>query len=162
MKRLLLLVIISLAGCTTTRDVDPRFEPYIQEYKMEAHKYGVEIDDSHLTATETIYIRKDYAGYCINMGAFAKLGIKKGYWEELTDHQKRMLLFHELTHCNIPGRGVFHNNSFSKDGMPLSILESDGIEPDLYEYIKYKDCYLYELFLNQYKIDPKCGPWWEK
>lgn len=166
MKKILFgLIFILPTGCVT-RNVDPRFEEYISDYKQEAFNYGLEVDDSRLTAIETTWIKDGYEGYCVNFAHNPWLRLLENSWQNYDAHYRRMLIYHELTHCYVRGRSIFHNNeTMDANGdarMPKSILNGYGIEPDKWEYDNYKECYLYELFHNAYLLKPKCSIWFEE
>ncbi len=162
--KVLMAFFLIFTSCAT-RNVDFRFESYIQEFKSEALKYDIHIDDSRLTAIETAWIRDGYEGYCINLANNPWLRLRTNTFQKMPDHYKRMILFHEATHCFIKGRSIFHNNETMNTPwdfrMPKSILNGDGLDPNKWEFERYKECYLYELFHNSYLLDAKCAIWFE-
>lgn len=74
--------------------------------------------------------------------AKATIKINTLMWEEASDIEREMLVFHELGHCDLERE---HDSSKSRIGRcPGSIMYWQGVSPNCYE--RYKERYIKELF----------------
>jgi hypothetical protein len=157
-KFLLLLSLFSLSQC---RSVDPEIEPYIQDFKTEAKKFNIEVDDVELTAAKTTFANYKYDGYSIPNPFKPFIRVNTYWWDKYDSNTRRLLVFHECGH-EFLGR-LEHNNELTYEDwdpehaypLPKSIMNFQGISE--WQYEAHKECYLYELFNNRYSDDPKCS-----
>lgn len=124
MKKVLFLfaVLIVLQNCRKNPDigaeagvyqVDPAFEPYVQEFIAEGAKRGQTIDfsDSGLIVEFSDGSVQGASGFCY-VGEHHVV-IDKSEWTALSEDVRGFLLFHELGHCELD-RG-HRNDKFSND-----------------------------------------------
>ncbi len=160
MKNYFLLLIISIlviASCTddgdtdigtTTYDVDPTFEPYVQEFIAEGSKRGHDIDfsDTGLRIEFSDTAIEGASGLCF-LGEHHII-INKENWFRFSERFRSFLLFHELGHCELDR---LHRNEQFDDLTWKSILRGSpltGIQnrfPVTYFGFR-KDYYIDELF----------------
>lgn len=109
-------------------DVDPTFEPYVQEFIAEAAKRGQTIDfsDSGLIVEFSEVQLAGANGRCY-LGRH-HIEIDKSRWFSFSEDVRGFLLFHELGHCELDR--LHRNDKFGNDawksimrGSPLEGLE---------------------------------------
>lgn len=106
-------------------DVDPEFEPYVQEFIEEAAKRGEQIDfsDTGLSIAFSDFPLDRAAGLC-SLGRHSVI-IDKEDWFRFSDRFRSYLLFHELGHCELD-RG--HRNDQFNDGTWKSMMRGDPFQ----------------------------------
>ncbi len=144
---------------TTTYDVDPTFEPYVQEFIAEGAKRGHNIDfsDTGLRIEFSETALEGASGLCY-LGEHHII-INKENWFRFSERFRSFLLFHELGHCELDRR---HRNEQFSDltwksilrGSPLTGIQ-DRFPVSFFGFRK--DYYIDELF------DPNTpDPEWSK
>ena len=160
MKKLLILsiLVVSIVACgddgtleigaNGSYEVDPEFEPYVQEFIQEGAKRGHDIDfsESGLRIEFTDVGDNSFLGRCW-LGRH-HVQIDKGFWFSFSERFRSFLLFHELGHCELD-QG--HRNELFDNNVWSSIMRGDpftGIEPRIpIPYFGFrKEYYLDELF----------------
>lgn len=132
----------------TTYEVDPVFEPYVQEFIQEGAKRGQDIDfsDTGLKVEFSDQALEDAAGFCyLNRHHIV---IDKSRWFSFSESFRSYLLFHELGHCELDQlhrNDKFENNIWKSimRGSPFSGLERRIPVP---YYGFRKEYYIDELF----------------
>jgi len=153
----LLITILTVSACredggeeigATSYEVDPIFEPYVQEFIQEGAKRGYDIDfsDSGLKIEFTDVGDNSFLGRCW-LGRH-HVQIDKGYWFSFSERFRSYLLYHELGHCELDQR---HRNELFDNNVWKSIMRGDpftGIEPRIpTPYFGFRrDYYIDELF----------------
>lgn len=135
-------------GTNNVYEVDPVFEPYVQEFIEEGAKRGQTIDfsDTGLRIEFSDLALEVAAGFCY-VGEH-HIVINKENWLLYSERFRSFLLFHELGHCELDQR---HRNEQFDNGVWKSIMRGDpftGITnrfPTPYYGFR-KDYYLDELF----------------
>lgn len=137
-------------------NVDPEFEPYVQEFILEAAKRGKTIDfsDSGLSIQFSDLPLTDANGVCY-LGRY-QIEIDKADWFSFTERFRSYLLFHELGHCELDR---LHRNDQFDDGSWKSILKGspflDAQNRKPVPYFGFRiDYYIDELF-NESLTDPE-------
>lgn len=154
---LLLLFVIPILSCSdkgeeeigaTTYEVDPIFEPYVQEFIAEGAKRGQAIDFSDTgLKVEFSETALDFAsGFCYLRRHH--IVINKENWFSFSERFRSFLLFHELGHCELD-QG--HRNELFGNNVWKSLMRGDpftGIEPRIpTAYFGFrKEYYIDELF----------------
>ena len=110
-------------------DVDPEFEPYVQEFIEEAAKRGrtVDFSDTGLTVKFSDLGLPTANGRCFF--ANHRIEIDKNDWTSFSPSFRTYLMFHELGHCEL--RRGHTNGKFNIDESWQSIMKGDpftGIE----------------------------------
>jgi len=129
-------------------DVDPEFEPYVQEFIREGAKRGHNIDFSD-TGLKVEFSTTDIspaAGLCYLRQHHVV--IDKVNWFRFSERFRSFLLFHELGHCELDR---LHRNEQFQDGSWRSIMRGDpfiGFENRMpVPYFGFRiDHYINELF----------------
>ncbi len=129
-------------------DVDPEFEPYVQEFIIEAEKRGQTFDfrETGLSIKFSEFPLTNANGRCF-LGQY-RIEIDKLDWFSFSELFRSYLLFHELGHCALNRR---HRNDKFSDGSWKSVLKGDPfVEFDARKPVPYfgfrKDYYIDELF----------------
>jgi len=152
------IFIITLFACSdngaseeigaTTYEVDPTFEPFVQEFIREGAKRGHDIDfsDTGLKVEFTDVGDNSFSGRCY-LGRH-HIQIDKGFWTSFSERFRSFLLFHELGHCELD---QLHRNELFDNGVWKSIMRGDpltGIQPRIpTAYFGFrKEYYIDELF----------------
>jgi hypothetical protein len=147
--------LIFLSSCD--RNVDPVFEEHLKEFKDDAKRLGIVIDDSKLTIKLV-----DSLPNAAGMGIYSPSGqlvlIVREVWNDIDSYGKKLLLYHELGHA-ILKRHIIHNNEMLDNGEPKSLMSSEAY-PSYGFYEKNEYCYLYELFYQKRDYTTKdCDLW---
>ena len=105
--------------------VDPEFEPYVQEFIAEGAKRGQTIDftDSGLIVEFSDGTVQGASGFCY-VGEHHVV-IDKSEWTSLSEDVRGFLLFHELGHCELD-RG--HRNDKFSNNVWQSIMRGSPLE----------------------------------
>ena len=106
-------------------DVNPIFEPYVQQFIEEGKKRGVDIDfsDSGLKI-ELSEKELEFAGGFCYLGEH-HIVINKTVWQQGNEEYKTRLIFHELGHCEL-GR-LHKNDRFTNNQVWKSIMRGDPL-----------------------------------
>lgn len=80
---------------------DKEFNPYIEEFysTIQGSCDEGDIFKPRRTSITFASLKGDVLGQCIRSPFYWKIEINKNSWGNLNSIEKRMLLFHELTHC---------------------------------------------------------------
>lgn len=130
--------------------VDAKAVPYVDDYLSLAKKEGIVF--SHMVTVGFKDIPEDSSGYktigLTNYGAnFREIDIDNKYWDRSDNMERKMLLFHELTHSYCDrnhdfGEGTLYGENgkssekksekmgFFADGCPISIMFPLGVGDD--------------------------------
>ena len=157
-----LLVFASLLFICSCGDieynVDPIFEPYVEDFVEEARKNGLELNLREMGITiELSDVRQvDASGRCSTGPNQRHIVINKDVWQDDFTDFKRRLMFHELAHCVI-NRG-HRNDRFdngiwksSMRGSPLTDAELQIATP----YYGFRKAYYDEEIFNESLPDPE-------
>jgi len=131
-------------------DVDPAFEPYVQEFIAEGAKRGKTIDftDSGLLVEFSDVVVGGASGFCW-VGEHHVV-IDKSEWTSLSENVRGFLLFHELGHCELD-RG--HRNEKFGNNVWKSIMRGsplEGIEVWIpIPYFGFRKDYLIDELFNE-------------
>ena len=135
--RLLLLVVCALvvwSSCTQddedpkgaggVYDVDPIFEPYVQQFIKEGAQRGLAIDFSDTGLKMELSDRQlEFAGGFCYLGQHHVV-INKSVWQEGFEDYKTRLIFHELGHCELDRR---HRNDRFSNSVWKSLMRGDPL-----------------------------------
>ena len=133
-------------------EVDLKFQEYLDRFIEEGANRGYDIDFSDTgLSIQFETVPTGAAGVCSELGTGTtgshRIGIRKTYWETLTDIQKERLIFHELGHCELNRP---HDNQVLSNGDWKSIMRGDPLPPDKTPIVNYtgtrRDYYIDELF----------------
>lgn len=139
----IILILSSIVcGCGRVYEVDPAFEPYVDNFVNLAHKYR------GWTQLENLIMefgddRDDIGGRCFE-GTFIstpRVVINYDHWKSLNEYDREVLVFHELGHC-ILQRG--HNGRRGLNGLPISIMFPTALRG--VDYVSNQSEYEFELF----------------
>lgn len=121
--------------------IEEEFIPYVQEFEQ---LYGRKITNLPIVFGETQTLdRPMVVGYCQVGGVRDFVVIDEDTWLENDDTFRRILIWHELSHC-ILGRN--HRDDVLDDGSPASITNS-VISYDLMSaFVSNREYYEWELF----------------
>lgn len=131
-------------------EIDVSLAPYARRFAEEAKKRGVPVDFSALTLVftdEMIEVDgQSFCGYAFNFKAEGPpyVEIARSCWDDYTDEQREILVFHELGHALLQRP---HHNDYLPSGSLASLMNSVhtvGVY-DSYTLVK-RDYYLDELF----------------
>lgn len=156
--RLILIISFLLVGCGNQNDTSSPYNSYpaysspadslINEYESLFKKnvdFPVYIENSQTGVTSSGF---KILGLCvIESNGRKAVYINEPWWNSKEEADRRVLLYHELTHC-VFNRG--HDARKYANGMPYSIM-SPVINPVLRFYKKYERYYLNEI------ISPETG-----
>lgn len=151
MLRFLILLILLLQGCSPSKEKNltssyPAYESpaesLIQEYESIfkiSVEYPVYVENSRTGIQPGGY---KILGLCVIDGNGQKsVYLNETWWNDRSENDRRVLLYHELTHCSFY-RG--HDDRKYSSGMPYSIMSS-VINPVLRYYAQYNRYYLNEV-----------------
>ena len=154
MKSLFLqtLCLLLFVGCSEeepkTIDVNPVFQPYIDQFVEEAAKRGHDIDFSTFGLSVQFSDKENptFRGRCLTYTH--EIEFRRDWWEQNTEYNKEHTMFHELGHCVL-----IRSHKYDKlaDGSWKSLMRGDpfsGIDgriPVAFYGFR-KDYYLDELF----------------
>lgn len=147
---ILTLVLIGISCTEIEYNVDPIFEPYVEDFTEEARKNGLDIDlrEEGITIELSDVAQVDVSGRCFTGLNQRRIVINKAAWLGGFEDFKRRLMFHELGHC-VLGRG-HRNEKFSNGIWKSSMHGSPLTEEELRTAIPYygfrKAYYDAELF----------------
>ena len=133
MKHLLIflaMILFTISCGQIEYNVDPIFEPYVEDFLEEARKNGLDLDlrEEGITIELSDVRQVDASGRCTTGPNQRRIVINKDAWSASLPDFKRRLMFHELGHC-VLGRG-HRNEKFtngvwksSMRGSPLTDIE---------------------------------------
>lgn len=78
--------------------IDSDLQPFVNEYKALAEQHNIKFTNS-ITAGFTTLNYGRAVGLCTYQKTFREIDIDESYWMKIGSEQKKMLIFHELTHC---------------------------------------------------------------
>ncbi len=138
-------------GADGIYNVDPTFEPFVQEFIAEGAKRGETIDFSESgLIVEFSDVQLPGANGLCYLGQH-HIQIDKSRWFSFSEDVRGFLLFHELGHCELDRR--HRNDKFGNDAW-RSIMRGDPLEGlEIWIPIPYfgfrKDYFIDELFNEQ-------------
>ncbi len=117
--------------------IDPAFQEYVDRFVTEADLRNVKIDISKLKVTygDTL---KYYCGY----GLTNDVVIRSYCWENSSDINKEILLFHELGHAIL---GRMHDNTILPNGDFTTIMAPNGFYSCYSEFTPEKRKYYLDI-----------------
>jgi hypothetical protein len=130
-----------------------QFAPYVWRFQGEAAARGVPAPDDDITVVGlTDAGMKPYRdelgprviGVCEIPAKIVDISLS--YWNQASETEREMLIFHELGHCILGRPHNIQRNVFT--GIPMSIMFPDMIIP-LQVYQKYRSLFLNELFFSK-------------
>ena len=142
-------------GAQGVYDVDPIFEPYVQQFISEAAKRGHAIDFSDTGLKIELSDRQlEFAGGFCYLNQHHVV-INKTVWQEGFEDYKTRLIFHELGHCELDRR---HRNDRFSNNVWKSLMRGDPLNPAERQipvpFVGFrKDYYIDELF-DENTADP--------
>jgi Putative phage metallopeptidase len=135
---LLLVVAIFLSYCRR-KPSTPEFEKYVTKFEQEFNidTFGIPVHFKEMEGTEV--------GVCyyFHIKYWRSIGIKKEYWESVSDVDREILMYHELGHCVM---GLEHDDTLFDVG-PFNInnsLMNSYTIPDVF-YINFRQHYIDDL-----------------
>jgi hypothetical protein len=163
MKHTLLLLILSfiLASCGEankkhiqhlegTRQFassSSTFKPYIDSFTANARTYLGQptfvVGDIPVNFGDTT--NEDFDGVCNSYSDGTKeVLIKKSWWDKASNHQKEVMIYHELGHCAL--NRDHDTELLTKDEYTVKGSIMNPTIPGSAHYVQYKSSYLTELF----------------
>ena len=136
-------------------DVNPAFEPYVQEFIAEGAKRGktINFDDSGLIIEFSDGTVGNASGFCY-VGEHHVV-IDKSEWTSLSENVRGFLLFHELGHCELERE---HRNDKFGNNVWKSIMRGsplEGIEVWIpIPYFGFRKDYLVDELFNENASTP--------
>jgi len=118
------------------RNIHPEIKPYVQEYRnvyADVCKEDLIMPDAY-NFNITDYASGDYVGVCVFMGGVRNIEFRSDVWEYYDGHNRKMLVFHELSHCLLNKKHVDNTTNYM---YPYLTDISDDV---LYEQVR-KDMY---------------------
>lgn len=153
------LMALSIVGCATTKKQQPveeeityiyddkAFDPYLQLFKSEAARYGINIRYPFGLQIKFAkgLILYGIEGRCLPFEDKLIIEIDKHTWDKLGHMGREELMFHELGHCVLQ---MNHNDETTADGRKMHLMHSTGVNRN--GYAENRDYYVADLF-NTYK-----------
>ena len=145
------LIVVLLVGCAEDPpeiNVDPVFQEFVDQFIVEAARFGQEIDfsDTGLSIQFRDVTDRASAGVCLGNH---RIEIETVAWAARSDLGKQDLIFHELGHCELDRR---HRNDKLANGEWASNMRGDPIPDGCNVTINYAgtrlDYYVGEMFLQ--------------
>lgn len=132
------LVEVEMEDPRSGHGIHPVLVKYVQAFEQE---YGRTIYDIPMVMTENLPSGR--AGECriFRVGQFREIAISWQSWDNLADHEREMLMFHELGHCVLERK---HTKKKFDNGQPLSIMYP-SLSPTVDWYDYNREYYLEEL-----------------
>ena len=134
-----------MLSCTTTpilekQEIQTEFLEYVEEFEK---YYGQTVKGFRVRFANLDYMPQ-VTGLC--MRSTHKMGINtimidRHYWDQMTDSEREMLMWHELAHCILYRN---HDERIARNGCPVSLMYPTGFPEFCYN--QYRDWYLKELF----------------
>ena len=97
-----LLMLISFSSCKEYRYVVAEdVQPYVEEYLDVLKSNGIKYKNQDIYVVfDNLMNYTAFAGYAHGMFEkdYVRVSIHKSYWYSLSDRQKKILIFHELSH----------------------------------------------------------------
>lgn len=133
----LFLICLAFTGCGKPPSIDLTFQPYVDQFNIEASKYG------YYNLTKDVSIEfgdtTEHAGICHTGSSL--IDINATFWSHFNVVQKEILIFHELGHCAF---GKNHNEQKDSFGNPVSIMYPIMLAANVYTNNRVN--YINELF----------------
>ncbi|MGB0453228.1 MAG: hypothetical protein ACPGJV_05895 [Bacteriovoracaceae bacterium] len=126
---------------------DAAIQPYVESFEKEGRNYlGVsdfKVGDIPINFGETP--AEQYDGVCIKYpNGTREILLKKSWWNNASETQKEIIVFHELGHCRLNRK---HNEViYENDSPEIKISLMASIVPYQAYYTAYREDYLRELF----------------
>jgi hypothetical protein len=95
--------------------IDNDLKPLVSEYIGLADKYHIKF--THEVSMGFTELHRGLAvGLCTYQKNFREIDVDRNYWDRISEIQRKMLLFHELTHCLCTRRHDYLNGeSYEED-----------------------------------------------
>ncbi len=163
MKNTLLLLILSffLASCGGSNKkhiqhlegsrqfaaTDSTFKPFVDSFTSNARTYLSKptfvVGDIPVNFGDTS--NNEFDGVCNSYSDGSKeVLIKKSWWDKASNHQKEVMIYHELGHCSL--NRDHDGELLSKDDYEVKASIMNPTIPGSAHYVQYKTSYLTELF----------------
>lgn len=155
------IIICALSGCATTQEmgkeiqakpntyIDKEVMPYVKSFESHASKYmyhGFTVGHIVIKIVdkkEVHRIAKKNTSVGVCRRYYREVYLSRQFWQNATDIEKEMLVFHELGHCVLL-RG--HRDDNDSWGHPNSVMRWKVFDSWIYE--TNRDYYIEELFLE--------------
>lgn len=124
-------------------DVLSEFQEYIDEYERVASEEGRPTTITNLVATYGATPSLNHTAICeVTEGQPPKIIVNQTVWNTLSVHGRKVVLFHELGHCNL--RRVHKNSLISGTSVPESLMYMYRVGDNT--YLSNQEHYHQELF----------------
>lgn len=169
MKYFIFIILIMLIGCgkqlkmdviSTSKNIDPKLQPYLDRFEIEAAAYGQKYDTSKLTmvvASGLSTTEEDVAGDCLMIDGHPEQGFRIRINSELINNpiygidNVEAVVFHELGHCLMNREHLNVTVRTTDDYNVYASLMNTSSGNDS-NYINNRQAFIHELFTNE--IDP--------
>lgn len=122
-------------------DVLPDFQPFVQQFEIEAELRDVKINIRPITI-KWANLEKNTLGTCwLQDDKEPLIEIDQSRWSKMGNCDKEWLIFHEVSHCKLRRD---HDEVFLEHGKPRSIMYPYYLGCSV--YLENRDYYLDELF----------------
>jgi|GEM_PF-3797919 len=139
------LFLLAIAACGKPPAFqEPELANIAISFGREGHARGFQIDTSaiEMRIREIPGGQKSNTRYTVGICSGDQLILIDPTWfRNATGDQKEQRVFHELGHCAL---GRAHLNAMGDDGLPVSIMNVDGLSD--HEYLPNRTQYIDELF----------------
>ena len=154
------LIIVLLVGCAEDPpeiNVDPVFQEFVDEFVVEAARFGQDIDfsDTGLSIQFRDVVDRGSSGVCLGNHM---IEIETAFWAGLSDFDRQGLIFHELGHCELDRP---HRNDKLVNGEWASRMRGDPIPETCNAVINYAGTRL-EYYISEFFLDREAPfPEWQ-
>jgi hypothetical protein len=111
-----ILIVALIASALPIRNYDPELSPYIHDYLNLVNKVCKSSQYNYPDKTRASFAGKlnepSWVGQCVYNDDFWAIDIVYNSWKQMSEKDKRELMYHELTHCVLKQKHVETNQNY--------------------------------------------------